>query len=75
MDYSIASFVKNFGTQNRSSRSQMIFKIGVVKSFAKFQRKIIVLEPRFNKVAGLKACNFTKKRLQHFVKFLRTPFL
>ena len=34
----------------------------------------------FNKYAGLKACNFIKKRLQHryfpvkFAKFLRTPF-
>ena len=34
----------------------------------------------FNKVAGLKACNFIKKRLQHrcfpvkFAKFFRTSF-
>ena len=39
-----------------------------------------MLESVFNKVAGLQACNFIKKRLQHgcfpvkFVKFLRTPF-
>ena len=37
-----------------------------------------VLESLFNKVTGLKACNFTKKRLQHrsfhvkFEKYLRT---
>ena len=38
-----------------------------------------MLEPVFNKYAGLKACNFIEKRLQHrcfplkFAKFLRTP--
>ena len=40
-----------------------------------------MLEPIFNKVAALKACNCTEIRLQHkcfpgkFTKFLRTPFL
>ena len=40
-----------------------------------------MLEPIFNKVAALKACNCTEMRLQHkcfpgkFTKFLRTPFL
>ena len=40
-----------------------------------------VLESIFNKVAGLQACNFIKKRLQHrcfpvhIVKFLRTSIL
>ena len=39
-----------------------------------------MLESLFNKYAGLKACNFVEKRLQHrcfpvkFAKFLRTPF-
>ena len=39
-----------------------------------------VLETLFNQVAGLKTCNFFKKRLQYrcfpvkFAKFLRTPF-
>ena len=39
------------------------------------------VEVFFNKVAGLQACDFVKKRLQHrcfpvkFTKFLRTPFL
>ena len=39
-----------------------------------------MLEAFFNKVAGLKACNFIKRRLQHrcfpekFANFLRTPF-
>ena len=38
------------------------------ESFLKFpniQRKAPVLEYYFNEVAGLQACNFTKKRLQH----------
>ena len=40
-----------------------------------------MLESLFNKVTGVKACNFIKKRLQHrcfpvkFAKFLRTPIL
>ena len=54
--------------QNRSS-----------KKFRKFHRKTAVLESLFNKVAGLKTCNFIKKRLQHrcfpakFEKFSRIP--
>ena len=42
--------------------------------------KTPVLESLFNKVAGSKACNFVKKRLQRrcfpvkFLKFLRTSF-
>ena len=40
-----------------------------------------MLESPFNKVTGLKACNFIKKRLQHMrflvniAKFLRTALL
>ena len=40
-----------------------------------------MLEFLFNKIAGLKACNFIKKRLQHrlfpvnIAKFLRTAIL
>ena len=62
-------------TKSRSSRSQIFFKIGVLKNFAP------VLESIIDKVAGLKACNFIKKRLQYrclpvkFAKFYRTPFL
>ena len=49
--------------------------------FRKFHWKTSVLESICNKVAGLKACNFIKKRLQHtcfplkYAKFLRTPIL
>ena len=37
--------------------------------FSKFPRKKPVLESLFNKLAGLKAYNFTKKRLQHGLQF------
>ena len=49
-------------------------------NFTTFTGKQLSLESPFNKVAGLKACNFIKKRLQHrcflvkFAKFLRTLF-
>ena len=62
-------------TKSRSSRSQMFFKIGVLKNFAP------VLESIIDNVAGLKAYNFIKKRLQYmclpvkFAKFFRTTFL
>ena len=42
--------------------------------------KTTALGSHFNKIAGLKACSFIKKRLQHrsfpvyIAKFLRTPF-
>ena len=63
-----------------SSRSQMFFKIGVLKKVFKFHRKAPVLRSLFDKVAGFEACNSIKKRLQQrcflvkFVKFLSTPF-
>ena len=47
--------------------------------FRNIHREKLVLESLFNNVAGLQACNFIKKRLQHncfFVnigKILRTP--
>ena len=58
----------------RSSRSQIFFGAGALKKFA-------MLEFLFNKVAGLQACNFIKKTLQHwcfsvkFAKSLRASFL
>ena len=68
--------------KSRRSRSQMFLKIGVLNFFEKFQRKRFLMESLFNKVAGLKTCNFIKKRLQrkcfpvNFRKFLKTllPF-
>ena len=50
-------------TNVRNTVSQMFFKIGVLKNFAIFTRKV---------------CNFIKNRLQHrcfpVAKFLRTIF-
>ena len=48
----------------RSGRLQVFFKINVLKKFT-IHRKSPVLEFLFNKVAGLKAYNFMKKRLRH----------
>ena len=53
---------------------------GVFKNFTKFTGKHLCWSLFFNKVSGLEACNFIKKRLQHrcfpvnFVEFLRTSF-
>ena len=63
----------------RSNCLDMFFKTGILKNFANFQKNTCV-ESLFDKVAGLKACSFVKKRLQHtcfpvkFAKFLRTIF-
>ena len=62
----------------QSSRSQMFFKIGILKTFANFTGKQLCWS-LFNKVAGLKAWNVIKNKLQQrcfsvkFAKFLRTP--
>ena len=69
-----------WGQTNRSSLSQMFFKIGILKKCCKFHRKTSVLEYLFNEVAVLKTCNVIKKRHQHrcfpviFAIFLRMPF-
>ena len=61
---------------SRSSRSQMLLKIGVLENVAKSPE----FESLFNKVAGLEACNFIKNSIQHrsfpvkFANFLRTRF-
>ena len=48
-----------------SSHQRCSVKKGVLKTFANFTGKKAVLESLFNKVAGLQACNFIKKTLQH----------
>ena len=64
---------KFFAVYFRSSRSQMFFKIGVLKTFAKFTVKHLCWSLFLIK-------NFTKKRLQHkcfhvnITKFIRTAF-
>ena len=62
----------------RSSHSQMSFKMGVLKNFGKFHRKTHELESLLNKVAGLKAFNFTKTKIPNtsiFTEHLRCLFL
>ena len=60
----------------RNSRSQMFFKIGVLKNFAVFIGKLF-----FNRVADFRPATILKKRLEHkcfpvnIAKFLRTPIL
>ena len=61
----------------RSSRSQMFFKIAVLKNFAITVKKTPVLQCLFNKVAGLQACIFIKKDSNTAVflrKFYELPF-
>ena len=66
--------------KDRSSRSQMFFKIGILKNLRNFTGKHMWLQCLFNKVAALMAYNFIWKRLQQrcfpvkFRKFLRTHF-
>ena len=56
-------------------------KKGALKIFANFTGKKPMLESFFNKVSGLQACIFIKKRLQrkcfpvNIAKFLRTSIL
>ena len=69
----IANFLEKIGQIAiiRSSRSQMFFKIGVLKNFAIFIGKHLV---------GICKCNFITKKLRHrffsanIAKFLRTAF-
>ena len=49
----------------KSSRLQMLFKIGGIKKFCDIHRNTPASGSRFNKIAGLKVFNFFKNRLQH----------
>ena len=57
------------------------WKKGILKNFAKFTGKQMCQSVFFNKVSGLRSAFLLKKRLWHrcfhvnFAKFLRTPFL
>ena len=72
------SFMLAFSKKYRSIQRRFLLK--KVKS-CKFHGKTLALEPLFNKVAGLQAYNFIKRRVRHscfpvkFVKLLRTPIL
>ena len=58
-----------------------VFQNSRSQKFRNIYRKTAILDSLFNKVAGLKVCNFIKKRLRHWyfpvniAKFLRTPIL
>ena len=66
---------------NKSSRSQIFFKIGALSNIAKSTGKHLCWSFFLMKVACLKAYNFIKKRFQHrcfpmnIAKFLRALFL
>ena len=59
----------------------MFLKTGTIKNFAILTGKQLCWGSLFNRVTGLKACNFLKNRLQHQVfpvdiaKFLKIAFL
>ena len=65
----------------RSNYRRCSVKKDFIKNLRKFHTKAPALECLFNKVAGLKACNVIKKRLQRrsflvkFSKNLKTPIL
>ena len=50
---------------SRNSRSQMFFRIGVLKNCSNVYRKTPLLDSLFNKIAGLQTYNLIKKKLQH----------
>ena len=65
-------------THTQKQHLEVFLKMKCSERFRKIQRKTPVLEPLFNKVAGIKMCNFIKETLSkvfpvNFVKFLRTP--
>ena len=65
----------------RSSRSQIFFQIGVLKSFAKFIEKHLYHSLSFNKVASFRPATLLKKRLWdscfpvNFAKIFGTAFV
>ena len=73
-------YLMNHDWRNRSSRTDVFCKKGVLRNFAKFIEKHLCQSLFFNKAAGLRPAILLKKRLWHscfpvnFGKFLRTPF-
>ena len=66
---------------SRSSRLEVFCTKGALRNCAKFTEKHLCQSLFFNKVAGLRACNFIKKETLaqcfpvNFAEFLRTPFI
>ena len=64
----------------RSSRSQMFFKIGALKNFAKFKGKLLCRSLFFNKVSGVRLVILLKMILRqrrfpvNYAEFFRTHF-
>ena len=67
--------------RGRSSRSQIFFKIGVLKKFTIFTGKLLCWSLFLMKLQAFMPATLLKKRLQHrrfpvnIAKFLRTAFL
>ena len=65
----------------KKQASEMFYKESYSKKFCNIHRNTPVSESLFNKVVGLQACNFIKRRLQHkcfsvnIGKFLRPPIV
>ena len=61
----------------RSSLSEVCYKNGVLKNFAKFTGKCLCQSLFFNNFTGLRPATLLKKRLclVNLTKLLRTPFL
>ena len=63
-----AQLARYFQTEYYQKQPREVFcrkKNVLLKISHIFHRKILVLESLFNKVADLRACNFTKMRPQH----------
>ena len=60
-------YLKDSSQRRRSSHHRCFTKKSIFEKFAIFtgKQKTPVLESLFNKIAGLKACSFIKKRLQY----------
>ena len=67
MQHKIFSFgkmlIKFFG--GSQPPEVLLRKTRCSKIFSKLHRRAPMFESVFNKIAGLKVCNFIKKRLQH----------
>ena len=60
----LSKIIRLFPINYRSSHRRCSFKKAVISNFELFTGKKLVLQSIFNKVAGLKACNFVKKETQ-----------
>ena len=78
-DESLIAMLQFWKTKDWSSRSQMFFKIGVLKNFSISAGKKPVLEFLFNKMPDLQACSLIKDTPHmcfptNIARFLKSPF-